>query len=141
MNSLIEILEEEYQLLENLSKHIEMQKNALIKYDISVVERETNKILEYLKKIRAIEEERINFLAQEMKIPKREALKIKLSQIPELAEGQTVSKLLDGFSKLIPRIVSTNSLNNLLANRALNSLGEILSFLSNGNISVCDVKV
>lgn len=142
MDKLIEIIEQEYQILKSVSNHLESQKSALIEYDVNSLERETNQLIELIKKLKIIEEERINFIAREHNISKRDAIKLKFSQIFEhIAENDKIAKLKQEFTKIIPQIVSTNSINNLLANRAINSLGEILTILSNGRNSVCNVKI
>ncbi|MGQ9818535.1 MAG: flagellar protein FlgN [Candidatus Kapaibacteriales bacterium] len=142
MNNIEQVLEEEYQLLNQILKQMELQKQAMIKYDISEVEREANILLDLIRKLKILEDTRINLLARDFKLSKREASKIKMSKVIEnFPHNEKIQKIHNEFSKLVPSIIAINSINNLLANRALNSLSEIMSFLSNGSNSVCDVKI
>lgn len=142
MNSLEQILENEYHILNKILHQMELQKKALIKYDISEIERETNILLELIRKLKVLEEDRINILIRDFNISKREAFKMRLSKIVEqIPQNDKIKNISAELSKIIPSIVTTNTVINLLTNRALNSLSEIMSFFSNSSTSVCNVKV
>lgn len=142
MNNLEQILENEYDVLNKILEQMELQKKALIKYDISEIERETNILLELIRKLKVLEEDRINILVQDFNLSMREAFKIRLSKIIEqIPQNEKIKKIAEELSKIVPSIISTNTVINLLTNRALNSLSEIMFFFSNGSNSVCNVKV
>lgn len=142
MNSLEQMLENEYHILNKILSQMELQKKVLIKYDIPEIERETNILYELIRKLKMLEEERINILVRDFNLSKREAFKIRLSKIIEqVPQNEKIKKIAEELSKVIPSIVSTNTVINLLTNRALNNLSEIMSFFSNGSTSVCNVKV
>lgn len=142
MNNLEKILENEYNALNKILEQMELQKKALIKYDITEIERETNILLELIRKLKVLEEARINILVQDFNLSKREAFKIRLSKIIEqIPQNEKIKKIAEELSTIVPSIISTNTVINLLTNRALNSLSEIMFFFSNGSNSVCNVKV
>lgn len=142
MKSLPEIIEREYQLLREMLEIAEEQKNALVKYDIKLVEKTSSKLLEISKELNTLENERINFLVNEIKLSRKQAYSIKLSEIIEIVEFPEITlQKKDEMRQTIEKLASINSMNRLLSNRALSSLNEILSSLSNSNNSVCNVRI
>lgn len=142
MKSLPEIIEREYQLLREMLEIAEEQKNALVKYDIKLVEKTSSKLLEISKELNTLENERINFLVNEIKLSRKQAYSIKLSEIIEIVEFPKITlQKKDEMRQTIEKLASINSMNRLLSNRALSSLNEILSSLSNSNNSVCNVRI
>ncbi len=142
MKSLPEIIEREYQLLREMLEIAEEQKNALVKYDVKLVEKTSSKLLEISKELNTLENERINFLVNEIKLSRKQAYSIKLSEIIEIVNFPEITlQKKDEMRQIIEELASINSMNRLLSNRALSSLNEILSSLSNSNNSVCNVRI
>lgn len=142
MNRLVEIIEKEYQLLKELVRLAEEQKNALVRYDIQSVERITAKLSEVAKEFKNYENERINTLVSEVKLNRRQALTVKLTELAELMNiPETTIEKREEMRQMIEKLASLNSMNKLLTNRALSTIGEILSALSNTQNSVCNVRI
>ncbi len=143
MKSLFDLLSREEEALKKMVEIAEEQKLALVRYDVLAVERYTQKLNELTREMKNYEEERMNLLMKELKLSKKEAFGLKLSDLNNFAtelpaDWETKrSRLRD----LIETLASVNSLNKLLANRAFNGIHEILSTLSNVDNSVCDVKI
>ncbi|MGB9771523.1 MAG: flagellar protein FlgN [Candidatus Kapaibacteriota bacterium] len=142
MEKLTEIIEKEYQLLKEMVRLAEEQKNALVHYDINSVERITMKLNEVAKELKNYENERINVLVNDVKLTRRQALTVKMTELTELLNiSEETDRKREEMLLLIEKLASLNSLNKLLTNRALSSINEILSTLSNSNNSVCNVRV
>jgi outer membrane PBP1 activator LpoA protein len=142
MKRLFEIIEREYELLKNMLKVAEEQKNALVKYEINAVERATTKLNEIAKELKNYENERINLLVGELKLSRKQAYTMNLTELSKIIDiPETTIKKKEEMRQMIEMFASVNSLNKLLANRALSSIGEILSTLSNPNNSVFNVRI
>jgi len=142
MNKFTELLQKEYELIKKMLELAEEQQKALVWYDINAIERTTVKLNEVSREMKQCEDERINFLVKELKMSRREALTAKLTDIckkleisPELIDKR------EEIANAIERLANVSSLNRLLINRALISLNEILSTLSNPQNSVCNVRI
>lgn len=142
MNKLVEIIEKEYLLLKELVRLSEEQKNALVKYDIQSVERIASKLSEIAKEFRNYESERINALVNDVKLNRRQALTVKLTDLAEILNfPESTLQKREEMRQMIEKLASLNSMNKLLASRALSCIGEILSTLSNQQNSVCNVRI
>jgi len=142
MKRLFEIIEKEYVLLKNMLKVAEEQKNALVKYEINAVERATTKLNEIAKELKNYENERINLLVGELKLSRKQAYTMNLTELSKIIDiPESTIKKKEEMRQMIEMFASVNSLNKLLANRALSSIGEILSTLSNQNNSVFNVRI
>lgn len=143
MKVLFDLLSKEEEALKKMVELAEEQKSALVRYDISAVERCAQKLNELSREMKNLEEKRIDFIAKELKLSKKEAFAFKLSElsnfVTELPTDWEARRT--RLRSLIETLASTNSLNKLLANRAFSSIHEILATLSNTDNSVCNVKV
>jgi flagellar biosynthesis/type III secretory pathway chaperone len=143
MKALFDLLWKEEEALKKMVELAEEQKSALVRYDVSAVEKCAQKLNELAREMKNLEEERISYIANEFKLSKKEAFAFKLSELSNFtkelpADWETRRARL---RSLVETLASTNSLNKLLANRAFNGIHEILAMLSNTDNSVCNVKV
>lgn len=142
MNKLSEILEKEYQLIKEMLETAELQQEALKQYDIISIERTTLKLNELSREMKQFEEERINFLIKELRLSRREALTAKLTELAKKIEiAHSILQKREEITQIIEKLANISSLNRLLINRALMSINEILSTLSNPQNSVCNVRI
>lgn len=142
MNKLNEILEKEYQLIKEMLETAELQQEALRQYDIVSIERTTLKLNELSREMKQFEEERINFLIKELRLTRREALTAKLTELAKKIEiAHSILQKREEITQIIEKLANISSLNRLLINRALMSINEILSTLSNPQNSVCNVRI
>lgn len=142
MNKFTELLQKEYELLKQMLTLAEEQQTALIRYDIGAIERTTLKLNEVTREMKQCEDERINFLIKELKLNRREALAAKLTDISKKIDiPATLLEKREEIANAIERLANVSSLNRLLINRALISINEILSTLSNPQNSVCNVRI
>jgi len=142
MNKFTELLQKEYELIKQMLTLAEEQQTALIRYDIGAIERTTLKLNEVTREMKQCEDERINFLIKELKLNRREALTAKLTDISKKIDiPATLLEKREEIANAIERLANVSSLNRLLINRALISINEILSTLSNPQNSVCNVRI
>jgi hypothetical protein len=142
MNKFTELLQKEYELLKQMLTLAEEQQTALIRYDIGAIERTTLKLNEVTREMKQCEDERINFLIKELKLNRREALTAKLTDISKKIDIPAILlEKREEIANAIERLANVSSLNRLLINRALISINEILSTLSNPQNSVCNVRI
>ncbi len=142
MNKLNEILEKEYQLIKEMLETAELQQEALRQYDIISIERTTLKLNELSREMKQFEEGRINFLIKELRLSRREALTAKLTELAKKIEiAHSILEKREEITQIIEKLANISSLNRLLINRALMSINEILSTLSNPQNSVCNVRI
>ncbi|QLH53617.1 MAG: hypothetical protein CH6_1771 [Candidatus Kapaibacterium sp.] len=142
MEKFVDIIEKEYQLLKDLVQLAEEQKSALIRYDVPNVERIATKLNEVARTLKDYENERINFLVNDLKLSRRQAITAKLTELKDILNiPENILQKRVEMRQMIEKLAGLNSLNKLLANRALSSIGEILSTLSNPNNSVCNVRI
>lgn len=144
IEKLLLYLKYEEQLIDELVSIAEKQQIALIKYNLTELERLTAYQEETSKLLHQTEESRINLIATWLGLSKKEASSIWLSEIEqkvkteELAELRQIKKSL---SIKINKLSNLNSTNRLLANRARNNVNQIISVISDGNNHLCNVKV
>ncbi len=141
-NALLNLLEKEKNKLAELLKTAQDQNEALITYNIPAIEKTTQMLSKLGREMKQLEEERIKLITNEIKCSKREAMFAKLSEIlKEEDYGDEAKRIKNELKELIEKFTSLNSLNKLLANKAYGALSEILNSLSNGEQSMCNVKV
>lgn len=142
MNRLEEIINKEYEILKEMLKFSEEQKNSLVKFDVNLAERTTSSLLELSKELKNYENERINYLVNEVKLSRKQAYTVKLTELADIVPiSDDIMNKKEEMRQMIEKLAGLNSLNKLLANRALSSINEILSSLSNSSSSVCNVRV
>lgn len=142
MNRLEEIINKEYEILKEMLKLSEEQKNSLVKFDVNLAERTTSSLLELSKELKNYENERINYLVNEVKLSRKQAYTVKLTELADIVPiSDDIMNKKEEMRQMIEKLAGLNSLNKLLANRALSSINEILSSLSNSSSSVCNVRV
>ncbi len=142
MNKLNEILEKEFRIINEMVETAEQQQEALRQYDIISIERTTLKLNELSREMKQFEEERINFLIKVLRLSRKEALTAKLTEIANKIEiADSILQKRGEITQLIEKLAYISSLNRLLINRALMSINEILSTLSNPQNSVCNVRI
>ncbi len=137
-------LEYEQNILENLVKLAEKQQRALILYNITELEQITSQQAELSKTLRQAEEQRINLLMTWLNLPRKDAIGLQMSKLEEMLEGTEkvmIGKFKTRFAGIVEKLTSLSILNRLLANRARNSVGELLAFLTNGTNHVCNVRI
>lgn len=142
MSKLEEIIYKEYEILKEMLKLAEEQKDSLVKFDVNSVERVASSLIELSKVLKNYENERINYLVNEVKLSRKQAYTVKLSELADIIpiSDEILSKR-EEMRQTIEKLASLNSLNKLLTNRALSSISEILSSLSNSSNSVCNVRI
>ncbi len=142
MRRLEEIIDQEFELLGKMLKTLEEQKDALVRYDLVLVEKTSLVLNDISKQLKILENERINIIMNELKFSRKQAYTAKLSELVQIKPlPETIIEKKDKMREMIEKISSLNSLNRLLTNRALSNLNEIFSALSNGLNNVCNVKV
>ncbi|MFN3306898.1 MAG: flagellar export chaperone FlgN [Candidatus Kapaibacteriota bacterium] len=142
MRSLEEIINQEFELLIKMLKTLEEQKDALVRYDLALVEKTSLVLSDISKQLKSLENERINLIMSELKFSRKQAYTAKLSELVQIKSlPETIVQKKDKMREMIEKVSSLNSLNRLLTNRALSNLNEIFSALSNGLNNVCNVKV
>ena len=144
MTNLLTYLKYEKQLLKEMVILAQKQQSALIKFNTNELDRITSYQFEVSKNLKQAEEKRIKMLMTMFGISRAEASKMKLSNIIEKMNKQEVLEfetMKGEMSTLIGSLQQFNTLNRVLANRARNSVREILTILTNGTNNVCNVTV
>lgn len=134
----------EKNLMEHLVFLAEKQKEALIHFKISDLELIASQMAEVSKKIRQAEEQRINLLISWLGISRKEAVNITLTVLAEKVDDENKESVIEfknHMAALLSKFTSLNIVNRLLANKARNSVAEMLAFLTNGSNHVCNVKI
>jgi hypothetical protein len=144
VSNLFAYLKHEQQLLEEMVSLAEKQQKALIKFDVTMLDEITSYQEVVAKSIRLAEERRISLLMNWLTLSRKEAVALKLSSLDshfkndELKEFRKIRASLKG---LLSRLQGLNSINRALANRARNSVAEMISHFTNGKNYLCNVKV
>jgi hypothetical protein len=143
-DKLLTFLEYEMNHLNELLSLAEKQQEALLKFDINTLENVTLKQNEISKNIKLIEDQRLNYIMAKFGLTKKQAASTTLTSLEKMVSFE-ISEKLKYFKKTINNLLiklnQFNSLNRVLANRALNNVTFILSNFSNGSGFVCNVKV
>ncbi|OGU16965.1 MAG: hypothetical protein A2X61_10625 [Ignavibacteria bacterium GWB2_35_12] len=144
MTNLLTYLKYEKQLLKEMIVLAQKQQSALIKFNTNELDRITSYQSEVSKSLKQAEEKRIKMLMSMFGVSRVEATNMRLSAIIEKMNKEDVLELetMKGeLNSLIGNLQHFNTLNRVLANRARNSVREILTILTNGTNNVCNVKV
>jgi hypothetical protein len=143
-NKLFAFIRHEEQLISELIEFAEKQQTALIKYDIKTLEQIAIHQELIAKNLRNIEEQRIKMISNWLQIQRNDAIKLNLSDIEKFAESDKIDelkKLKKSFNKKIYLLNNLNTTNRVLANKAHNSIGKIISLFTNGTNHLCNVRV
>jgi tRNA pseudouridine-54 N-methylase len=144
MTNLLTYLKYEKQLLKEMILLAQKQQSALIKFNTNELDRITSYQSEVAKSLKQAEDKRIKMLMSMFGVSRVEATNMRLSAIIEKMNKEDVLELetMKGeLNTLIGNLQHFNTLNRVLANRARNSVREILTILTNGTNNVCNVKV
>jgi hypothetical protein len=144
MTNLLTYLKYEKQLLKEMVILAQKQQSALIKFNANELDKITSYQFEVSKSLKNAEEKRIKMLMSMFGITRVEATNLKLSNVIERMNKDDMIELetmKNDMNKLISNLQQFNTLNRVLANRARNSVREILTILTNGTNSVCNVKI
>ncbi|MCX7735311.1 MAG: flagellar protein FlgN [Candidatus Kapabacteria bacterium] len=143
-NKLITFLEYEMNHLNELLALAEKQQEALLKFDINSLENITLKQNEISKNLKLIEDQRLNYLMVKFGLTKKQAASTTMTSLEKMIDFESSEKLKffkKTINNLLAKLNQFNSLNRVLAHRALNNVTFILSNFSNGSSFVCNVKV
>lgn len=143
-SNLFTYLKHEQQLLTEIVLLAEKQQKALIQFDSSLLEEIASYQDVVAKSLREAEEHRITLLMAWLKISRREAVSLRLSSLEKHFQKEELSELKHIRTQLrglLNKLQTTNTMNRVLANRAKNSVKEILQHFTNGTKHVCNVKV
>jgi hypothetical protein len=144
LSTLLTFLKYEEQLMGEMLNLASKQQDALIKFNTSQLEQVTQYQIEIAKNLRNAEEKRINLLMNNFGLSRKEAVNLKLSAIAEKFDTDEAAELIrmrNSLREQIDNLQSINLVNRVLANRAKNSVREILGFFTNGSNRVCNVRV
>ncbi len=144
IDKLLLFLKYEEQLISELVSISEKQQIALIKYNLTELERLTSYQEETSRLLRETEENRINLVSTWLGLTKKEASSIWLSEIESTVKTEEIAELRQlkkSLSTKINQLNNLNSTNRLLANRARSNVNQIISVISDGNNHLCNVKV
>ena len=142
-SKLITYLKYEQQLMKELVELAEKHRQALIKFDVADIEKYSVYQEETAKSLNEVEQQRLTYFMSWLGISRPEAMNLHLSQVEpffkeeEAAEIRIIRKTMN---ELVAKLNSYNSVNRVLANRARNSVRDIMAAFS-GGASVCNVKV
>lgn len=144
MQTLISLLEEETVLLQSLVNAAMRQQQALIRLrapDLEDVTAEQEKILG---QIRLAERRRMRAVGDELGVNSGEAATMPLSEVISKTDGSdrdALADLQDNLRSLTRQLHEINALNRVLTFRARTSVREVMSFIEDNNVQVCNVRV
>ncbi len=144
LTKLFTYLKHEQQLLNELISLAEKQQKALIRFDSAELEKIATYLAEVAKTLRDAERYRINLLMSWLNISSAQARQIKLSAFEKLLKSDELNALRTmrlSLRDLIIKFHTMNATNRALANRARNSVREILANLTNGSNNMCNVTI
>jgi hypothetical protein len=140
---LLTYLKHEEQLIGEMISLSQKQQRALVKYDIQELDQITAYQEETSKYLKDAEEQRINLLMAWLKISKKDAITMWLSDLENVVHPEELTEVRNirlSLSKKLNALNALNTTNRLLSNRAKNNVGQMLSVFANGN-HVCNVRV
>jgi hypothetical protein len=144
LTNLFAYLKHEQNLLKELISLADKQQKALIKFNTKELERITTYQVEVSTGLKDAEEHRITMLMNLFGIPRKDAANLTLSSLEKYYEGEDLDEIRHlrlELRALTSKLQSTNTMNRVLANRARNSVGELLSVFTNGANRICNVKI
>lgn len=144
MNTLITLLEEETALLQSLVGAAMRQQQALIRLRAPELEDANAEQEKILGQIRVAERQRMRTLSSELGINDREATQVPLSEIiskTEADEREALIGLQEKLRRLTQQLQEINAINRVLTHRARTSVREVMSFIEDNNVQVCNVRI
>ncbi len=144
MNTLITLLEEETALLQSLVGAAMRQQQALIRLRVPELEDANAEQEKILGQIRLTERQRMRTLSSELGITDRDATTMSLSAIiskTESDERKALIGLQEKLSGLTRQLQEINAINRVLTHRARTSVREVMSFIEDNNVQVCNVRI
>jgi hypothetical protein len=144
LSNLFAYLKHEQNLLKELLTLADKQQKALIKFNAKELERITAYQAEVSSSLREAEEHRIMMLMNLFKIQRKDAVNLTLSSLEKFYEGEDLDEIRHlrlELRALTSKLQTTNTMNRVLANRARNSVGELLSVFTGGTNKICNVRV
>ena len=143
-SKLFSFLKFEQQLLSELVRLAERQQKALIAFDATELDEIASYQEELAKSLRNAEEQRINFIMAWLQISRTEAANLRLSSLEKKfnqEEMVEIKKLRASLRAMISKLQNFNTANRVLANRAKNSIKDMMTAFTRGNKHVCNVRV
>ena len=137
-------LKHEEQLLGQLIELAERHQQALVKLDTAEIEHIASQQEQISKNLREIEQQRLKYFMNSFRVTHKEALAMSLTELEKYVQPEIVSELRkwkDRLNGLLKKLLYINGLNRILANRARNSVRELISLFTNGSVHVCNVKI
>ena len=141
---LFNYLQFELQILQEMVRLAERQKEALVKFNVKELEEITSYQEELANGLRKAEEQRIVYIMSWLGISRSEAMKIRLSSFEKGLPSDQLKELRrmkKNLSQLVNILQELNLTNRVLANRAKSSVSNMMGILTNGQNHVCNVKV
>lgn len=143
-SKLFKYLKHEEQLISELLRLAERQQTALVRFDVGELQEITKYQIALSTNLRKAEEQRIDLLTNWLKISRKEAMNLTISNIEKEFDknqrglfGELKSKLSNNIEKLN----HLNKENRILTNRALRSNAEMLNMITKGSNGVLNRKV
>lgn len=144
MKSLITLLEEETLLLQSLVDAAMRQQQALIRLRAPELEAVTAEQEKLLGQMRQMERRRLQTMGEELGVASREAAALPLTEVLVKTEGQERDALLHlqtELRKLTVQLQEINAINRVLTHRARTGVREVMSFIEDNDVRVCNVTV
>ncbi len=142
MQPLINLLEEETALLQSLIGAAMRQQQALIRLRAPELEDANAEQERILGQIRLAERRRTRLIDEEF--PENESAAASLSDIISKAEEgkrDSLVELQEKLRGLAQQLQEINAINRVLTHRARTSVREVMSFIEDNNVQVCNVRV
>ncbi len=143
-SKLMTYIQYEDELLKTLINIAKEQQKALINYNMDDLVKVSQHQGDTAKKLREAEEKRIKLIMAWFKIPRSKASSLWLSAIEKHIEPGDVPEIHEIGKRLknqINMLHNLNTTNRVLANRARESINNIVNVLTDGTNHVCNVKV
>jgi flagellar biosynthesis/type III secretory pathway chaperone len=144
LTNLFSYLKHEQNLLKELLTLADKQQKALIKFNTKELESITAYQVEVSTGLKDAEEHRITMLMNLFGIARKDAVNLTLSSLERYYQGEDLDEIRQlrlELRALTSKLQSINTMNRVLANRARNSVGELLSVFTNGTNRICNVKI
>lgn len=143
-DKLFAFIKHEDSLIQELLRLAERQQKALVTYDTSELQEITKYQNALSINLRKAEEQRINLLMNWLKISRKDAVNLRLSEIEkkfDTSSKETFNRMRETLKLKIEKLNSINKENRVLTNRAMRTNAEMLNALTKGNKGVLNAKV
>ncbi len=143
-DKLFAYLKYEQDLLGELLEVAGRQQQALVNFDIAMLNDVASQQQNLSRALREAEERRLMLIGNLLGLGRAEAQKLTLSSLEKYFTGEEQSeiiKLRKELKRLLENINSVNITNRVLANRARRSVQEVLQIVTNGGNHFYNVKV